>query len=283
MNMMLLRNRAIINSKLINPAFTMVVDTTKAGSAADTFIIPLRNSEVYDFTVDWGDGVTENVAGTGLTEKSHTYSVSGTYTIKINGIFPRILFNNGGDKLKLMDVSNWGNIQWGDSLVNAFYGCTNATFTATDAPNFCVNCNISGMFRDCVSFNNPVNHWDTSNVEIIDNMFRTCSIFNQPLSNWDTSNIIRAQSVFFACNVFDQDISNWNVENIGDLVSLLQLTAFSNENYDKLLVSWASQNVQSNVSFHAGTAKYSSGEPATARDYLANTKGWTITDGGLLT
>jgi len=37
--------------------FKMTIDTTKAGSASDTFVLPLVNGAAYNFVVDWGDQV----------------------------------------------------------------------------------------------------------------------------------------------------------------------------------------------------------------------------------
>jgi hypothetical protein len=56
-------------------------------------------------------------------------------------------------------------------------------------------------------------------------------------------------------------------------------SAFSNANYDLLLVAWEAQTEKPNVPFHAGSAKYSAGAPATARAALV-ANGWTITDSG---
>jgi hypothetical protein len=54
---------------------------------------------------------------------------------------------------------------------------------------------------------------------------------------------------------------------------------FSTANYNATLISWASQNVQQNVQIGFGSAKYSAGAAAAARQTLVN-KGWTIYDGG---
>jgi len=57
-------------------------------------------------------------------------------------------------------------------------------------------------------------------------------------------------------------------------------TSFSTENYDNLLIGWASlTSLQPNVIFDAPSTSYCNGE--TARDYIINTYGWTITDAGL--
>ena len=106
-----------------DPRFKITIDTTKAGSANDTFVLPTTEAG-YDAYVDWGDGGAEqNITGT-PGNVSHTYAAPGSYQVKIRGTFPRIYFNNAGDKLKLMTIDNWGNVEW-SSMQNAFYGCAN--------------------------------------------------------------------------------------------------------------------------------------------------------------
>ena len=120
--------------------FTLVVDTTKAGSAANQFVLPLNPSysASYNCAVNWGDGAgvqTVTNGTTGFPNISHTYASSGVYSIKITenvvGGFPAIYFNTGGDRLKLTQIANWGGVTWA-SMNSAFSGCSNLTITATD-------------------------------------------------------------------------------------------------------------------------------------------------------
>ena len=46
------------------------------------------------------------------------------------------------------------------------------------------------MFSGATSFNQPLNNWDTSNVESIDNMFSKAKKFNQSLDNWNISKVV---------------------------------------------------------------------------------------------
>ena len=48
--------------------------------------------------------------------------------------FPRIYFNNGGDKDKLLTIEQWGTGHW-TSMSSAFYGCSNLAGQASDAPD----------------------------------------------------------------------------------------------------------------------------------------------------
>ena len=43
---------------------------------------------------------------------------------------------------------------------------------------------------------------------------------------------------------FNQDLSSWDVSNVTKMTKMLDKTAISIENYDKLLNSWSSQSLQ---------------------------------------
>jgi hypothetical protein len=114
-------------SGLINE-FIIRVKTDNAGtSASNQFTLPTTTG-TYNYDVDWGDGVVENI--TTSASQTHTYPTAGTYTIKISGTFPRILFNNGGDRLKIVETVNLGNVGW-TSFALSFWGCANMTISLT--------------------------------------------------------------------------------------------------------------------------------------------------------
>ena len=104
-----------------DPAFKLTIDTTKAGSAADTFILPLPAGFTYDCVIDWGDG-TEAVTTSG--NKSHTWATGGVKQIAITGTLPTIRFLNASDTLKAISIDNWGTMPW-LSLRESFRGCAN--------------------------------------------------------------------------------------------------------------------------------------------------------------
>jgi hypothetical protein len=45
----------------VNPDFVSTWDTTQAGSASDTVILPLLSGGTYNGTIDWGDGGGWNI------------------------------------------------------------------------------------------------------------------------------------------------------------------------------------------------------------------------------
>ena len=119
-----------------DPAFTIVVNTGLPGTSANNqFTLPLRLGVAYNFTVDWGDSVTEVI--TSSTSPTHTYAgPPGTRTVKITenvaGGFSQIFFGRSGDCLKLTQIANWGDVHW-RNFQQAFTGCSNLVITAADA------------------------------------------------------------------------------------------------------------------------------------------------------
>jgi surface protein len=186
-----------------NPdTFITVWDTTKAGSASDTIVLPLTTSTGLNFTVDWGDGNIETI--TNHTQATHQYTTPGVYVVKITGDILGWSFNNGGDKLKLMDIGQWGSFNISTSA--GFYGCTNMTCTATDAP-LITSTSLQSYFFDCINFNGAIGNWDVSSVINLRSMFLNASQFNQPIGNWYTSNVTDMSLMFRDASSFNQDIS----------------------------------------------------------------------------
>ena len=92
----------------------------------------MLTGETYDYTIDWGDGSAVESGQTG--NATHSYATAGEYDVSITGTFPRIYFNNTGDKAKILDVKQWGSQPW-TSMASAFYGCNSLNITANDVPD----------------------------------------------------------------------------------------------------------------------------------------------------
>ena len=222
--------------------FIITVRTDNPGpSNNDQFTIPTFSGDSYNYIVNWGDGNIDNNVTGSIT---HTYVTAGTYTITIRdntGLgtgFPRIYFNNEGDKDKLISINQWGTGTW-TSMAQAFWGCTNVTQTATDAPNLSnvvsmeqmfnlarafngdisawdvsTVQNIRALFAGAWEFNQPINAWNTSNVDNMSQVFFDAEKFNQPLVSWDVSNVTSMERMFSGADVFNQDISSWDTGNV---------------------------------------------------------------------
>ncbi len=76
------------------------------------------------------------------------------------------------------------------------------------------------MFAYARSFNQPLNHWNVSNVMDMCGMFRNATSFNQPLNDWNISKVTNMGFMFFYAASFNQPLdSSWNV---GDLTGINQ-------------------------------------------------------------
>ena len=244
------------------------------GSGYNAFIIEVKtdnagtsNDNQFQFTGAVGDydvvakqnGVVIETFNNLSDEATITFANgSGTYVLEVtpkesNG-FNRLKFSARGDKLKITDIKQWGNIVW-SSFEGAFRGCENLEVTANDIPNL-------------------------SNVTSTRLMFFECFLFNTNISAWDVSNIVNMDSMLRE-TAFNQNIGGWNVSNVTNMSKILKDTNLSTANLDAIYNGWSSlPTLQNNVPFGAGITKFSSAATA-GRNILINTYNWSITDGGL--
>jgi len=207
---------------------TSFITTWRTTTANETITIP-TTAGGYNYDVITSDGQTF----TGVTgSQAITFATAGDYDVSISGTFPRIYFNNGGDRTKIVDIKQWGNISWTD-MSRAFYGCNQLQATVTDTPDLTNVTNMISMLRSS-SFNKDINHWDVSNVTNINFMFYGAGSFNQPLNNWDVSNVTDMIFVLRGTS-FNQDLSNWDVSGLTETRDMFHDTPFTGtgvENWD---------------------------------------------------
>ena len=203
------------NFLLAQSAFITTWKTDNTGTSNSTSITIPTFGTGYNYDVDWdNDGVFDQLGITG--DVTHDFGSVGTYTIRIQGDFPRIYFNEGGDCLKILSVNQWGNLQW-ESMGRAFMGARNLEVDATDAPDLSMVTDISYMFYDADRLNQDINHWDVSNVTDMSWLFYEARLFDKPLDNWDVSNVTNMNAMFYVTVRFNQPIGNWDVSNVTDL------------------------------------------------------------------
>jgi surface protein len=185
--------------------FIMLVKTDNTGTSEDNqFIIPTTGSG-YDYEVETSEQLLSNQTGNVTLE----WGSAGTYEVRIRGTFPRIYFNNIDDRFKLLEVQNWGGIEW-ISMQNAFFGCINFELTATDNPDLSGVTDMRSMFRGCLSFDSDISDWDVSNVTDMQGMFLSATSFNQDLSGWCVEQIASEPLVFaLAADAWILPKPNW--------------------------------------------------------------------------
>jgi surface protein len=193
----------------VNPDFISTWDTTKAGSASDTVVLPLSSGGTYSGKIDWGDG-SESVLS--YANRTHVYASSGIYTITLSGTMVGFRFNNSGDKAKITDISNWGELT--PTPNGCFLGCSNLDVSATDAPIITGN-NLDYMFYNCSSLTTAdFSKWDTSSITTAKGTFQNCYYFNGQLDNWVHSGVTSLHTFFFNCDRFAGNLDSWDTSGV---------------------------------------------------------------------
>jgi len=225
------------------------ITTWETTTANQTITIPTTETG-YNYHIDWdNDGIFDDLGVTG--DVVHTYSVAGTHTVTITGDFPRIYFNNTGDRQNILSVEQWGNNPW-SSMRSAFHGCSNLIINATDNPDLSNVSDMSFMFTFCSSFNEDISTWDVSNVTNMAHTFRNTAAYNQDIGGWDVSNVTTMTSMFWNANVFNQDISAWNVSNVNDMSLMFR----SADNFNQDIGAWDVSNVTAMNLMFAGALSF---------------------------
>jgi surface protein len=232
-----------LRAAVVSPEFIIEVNTANTGVSNNNqfqFTGALGN---YDVVAKQG-GVIVQTFNNLNSEETITFSDgSGIYILEItpNGAVPitRLNFSNHGDKLKIIDIKQWGTMIW-STVARSFFGCSNLFITATDYPDLS-NCDsLQQMFHDAKNanpdttnwdvsnitnmtntfnasaFNGNVSNWDVSNVTNMKNMFRE-SLFNQPLNNWQITSLTRTFGMFLSAPSFNQPLDNWDTSSITNM------------------------------------------------------------------
>ena len=230
-------------NKLISGLFVSLWRTTNIDSFSSSYNqirLPLESSGNYSFAVDWGDGNNDTITRWNQSEVTHTYNPSGEYEITIKGKIKGFRFGNerDRDKLKIIDISNWGNLELGNNN-GYFWGCTNLGVSATDVLNLSGVTDMSHMFDSVTLFKGNLSNWDVSNVTDMSHTFAYANSFKGDLSNWNVRNVTRMDWMFYDVNNFSSDLSNWNVSKVTRMDNMFSHAYLFNSN----LSNWDVSNV----------------------------------------
>jgi hypothetical protein len=164
---------------LLDPDKTYLVIKIPADN--DTFTLLTRTTGSPNYTIDWGDGLSETITDT--SNPTHEYETAGMYLITISGAFENgIVYGSSANVNKNKIIEVYGGSNYPLSIGNtAFYGCT--SLTTAYFPKL-TSIGISA-FQDCTSLT-TVNIPKATSIDYA--AFQDCT-------NLTTVNILNATSI----------------------------------------------------------------------------------------
>lgn len=297
-------------------AFVIRINTALAGSSASNQITLPFSGRYKIVAVN-----ATNIVDFGILQDAQTltFPSSGIWTLNVTRVFPnpfiRVFFNNANDRLKLIEIQQWGDVQF-SAFDGAFFGCANLNITAQDVPRLGSVSTMGQAFRGCTALvgNSIFNNWQTGNVSNFFAVFFGCVNFNQNLANWNMAKATTTQSMFqlsgFNQNIsawtlplntnyqsmfsnataFNQNLSNWILSNsTTTLRNIFGNSAMSTANYTDTIVAFANRVFVNGAPFNVNMIDQSGrtfdtarsggvnfANAGAARTYLTTTAGWTI-------
>ena len=184
-------------------------------------------------------------------------------------------------------------VDWGDGNSDTITSLTTPTHTYSNSGSYDVQISgtftrfrfgagLSGAERNALT---DIKQWGNLTYETMEDAFKSCDGLSV-LTATDTPTIAsggKLKNAFAYSNVVTiPNLGSWNVASISDFSNAFidSVYPLDTTTYNSLLIGWATQNLQSNVSLNMGGSQYSSGAAATARQTLVSTYSWTVADGG---
>ena len=214
--------------------FIVKIDTNQRPQLNKTFTLGVDSNFTYDFNVDWGDGSKDFAVN---AEIAHTYAADGEYEVKIDGAYPKPVYN--GDNIYfLLDIMQWGDVEF-ESLETSFKSAqylgnpdgTTSTpgvpLSVVDTPTFSSSFQSNGLnewCRRCLFTSIPnLDDWELPpSLTSLENCFYDLPWWNDSVASWDVSYVSSFLNMFYLCREFvngGNDFDSWEVgKNVnGDL------------------------------------------------------------------
>ena len=242
--------------------YEIFVDCVNDSSETKLYILETEPKDPLGYYVVWGDGsITHN-------EKQHQYkfSINPTlYKIRFFGFGITKFGENRPGFGNITRIISFGNL--GHTFTSLEYACVKC-FMLTSVPPILPPSitNLSTMFSDCDSFNDPaITTWDTSNVTNMKLMFNNCHSFNQPLNSWNVSKVKIMTLMFRECHIFNQPLDTWDVSNVVNMNNMFIECVKFNQPLNSWSISKACQDAN-NFSMFFNCGIKSKNKPAVRTD-----------------
>ena len=205
------------------------------GDGSNSITLPLRNEDTvlgvtyeHNFTVDWGDGESDEITAFDDAAITHTYDNPGDYTVRINGTLEAWNFtrSDSTDNNKLIRVSSLGDMNW-KTLEEAFEVCEKLTsFRGTGDTSGVVEMN-SIFLRATLLNDIDISGFNTAQVTDMSYMFfGAAAITELDLSHFNTSKVVSTAGMFSgATNLVTLDISGFDTTQVENLIDMFKDTS----------------------------------------------------------
>ncbi|HLS16452.1 MAG TPA: BspA family leucine-rich repeat surface protein [Paenalcaligenes sp.] len=87
---------------------------------------------------------------------------------------------------------------------------------------------MQALFYEQHDFNEPIGHWDMSQVTATNTMFAYAVSFDQDISHWDVSQVENMEDMFYATN-FNHPIGAWDVTNVRNMAGMFAQSIFNQD------------------------------------------------------
>ena len=259
------------------PKFVTTWDTTRTDSTyspSNTVVrFPLVSQGSYDFYIDWGDGTAEqNITSYSDSNKDHTYSSPGIYTVTVTGQISGLhgRDGNGGDaRVKLVSIDQMDNLQLlnpSDSATlseGVFAYLTSLTGLPGDFLDVGPSGSVKTMFAHSTGLGSQsipqVSGWDVSKVKTMQQFFVGLINFNENISPWDVSNVTNFEDCFNGCDSFNNGgssgINNWSPSSATSFQSM-----FANcDSFNQPVGGWDTSNVTDMINMFRTCPSFNNG------------------------
>ena len=166
------------------------------------------------------------------------------YTFTKGAGFDDITFgNNGWNVSSVTDMANMfrNNLSFNQPLNN-----WNVSSVMTTKEMFRIESSVGGVF------NQPLNDWNLASATDISWMFVHQKAFNQSLNNWDVSKYTTLSHMFHGCDSFNQPLNNWDVSNITEMKNLF----VNNKDFNQDISGWDVSKVTNMHDMFYGTESF---------------------------
>ncbi len=175
------------------------------------------------------------------------------------------------------DVSNWDVskvTQMGDMFRET--NLANPNVSMWDVSNVK---NMAYMFYKAENANPDTHNWNVSKVSSMNRMFKDAPKANPDVSNWDVSKVYSMDKMFDGAISANPDVSTWKVTSLRRMFLMISgATSFSKENYEKLLINFASQPRPQSAVFDRMGLRATSPKALEAKKVLIDQSAWRFVD-----